>query len=96
MYYLFLYNALLSFGTFIKNYISKHGNSVFTIIIPFNNDYFEVSMELNILSDNYDKLADVFFRIDNNTSEDILIYKKNWYAGLCLFREEHRYYISIW
>jgi hypothetical protein len=87
---------LLSFEILIKRYIGKYGSSIFKAIIPFDNDYFEISMELNVLSDNYNNFVDTFFKIDSNTSEEILIYKKNWQAGLCLFREEHRYYISIW
>lgn len=87
---------LLSFEILIKKYIEKYGNSIFRVIIPFNDYYFETSMQLSVLVDNYNKIVDTFFKIDNNTSEEILICKKNIQAGLCLFREEHRYYISIW
>lgn len=87
---------LLSFGILIKKYIEKYGNSIFKVIIPFNDYYFETSMQLSVLVDNYNKIVDTFFKIDNNTSEEILIYKENRQAGLCLFREEYRYYISIW
>lgn len=87
---------LLSFEILIKKYIEKYGNSIFRVIIPFNDYYFETSMQLSVLVDNYNKIVDTFFKIDNNTSEEILICKKNIQSGLCLFREEHRYYISIW
>jgi hypothetical protein len=87
---------LLSFEVLMKKYIEKYGNSIFRVIIPFNDYYFETSMELSVLANNYTKFVDTFFKIDNNTSEEILIYKENKQAGLCLFREEHRYYISIW
>lgn len=87
---------LLSFEILIKKYIEKYGNSIFRVIIPFNDYYFEASIQLSVLVENYNKIVDTFFKIDNNTSEEILIYKENRQAGLCLFREEHRYYISIW
>lgn len=87
---------LLSFEILMKKYIEKYGNSIFRVIIPFNDYYFETSIQLSVLVDNYNKIVDTFFKIDNHTSEEILIYKENRQAGLCLFREEHRYYVSIW
>jgi hypothetical protein len=89
-------NILSSFEIFIKKYIDKCGTSIFKVILPFNNDYFEMSIELIVLSDLYNEIVDAFFKIDSNTSEEILLYKENYQAGLCLFREEHRYYISVW
>ncbi len=89
-------HILSLFKTSVDKYIIQFGSSSFKIIVPFDNDYFEVSIELSVLSDNYIKLVDTFFKIDVNTSDEILIYNDDCQSGLCLFREEHQYYISIW
>ncbi len=90
-------NDILSlFNILIKKYIEQNGNSAFKIIIPFNDYYFELSIFLNLIVDNYKKIIDTFFKIDNNASKEILIYKEDEQAGLCLLREEHRYFIAIW
>lgn len=90
-------NDILSlFNILINKYIEQNGNSAFKIIIPFNDYYFELSIFLNLIVDNYKKIIDTFFKIDNNASKEILIYKEDEQAGLCLLREEHRYFIAIW
>lgn len=89
-------DLLSSFNDLIKKYIEKNGDSDFKIIIPYNDYYFELSIHLNLIVDNYGKIIDRFFKIDNSTSKEILIYKEKGQTGLCLFREEHRYFIAIW
>lgn len=90
-------NYILSlFKISIKKYIEQNGDSEFKIIIPFEDYHFELSIYLNLMVDNYENIIETFFKIDNNTSKEILIYKEKGQAGLCLFREEYRYYISIW
>lgn len=89
-------NIISSFNILVKKYIEQNGDSDFRIIIPFDDYYFELSTNLSLIIANYEKIIDSFFKIDNRTIEEILIYKEKERAGLCLFREEHRYFIAIW
>ena len=89
-------NIISSFNILVKKYIEQNGDSDFRIIIPFDDYHFELSTNLSLIIANYEKIIDSFFKIDNRIIEEILIYKEKERAGLCLFREEHRYFIAIW
>jgi hypothetical protein len=84
---------------FIKvfnSFYSEYGDSKSIIDIPFDNDFFEVNTTLGVILKSLNKLLNNFFLIDEKTSREVLVYNENLSIGLCLFIEEHRYYISVW
>lgn len=91
-----IYDILSLFKILITKYIEQNGDSAFKMMVPFDGYDFELSVFLNWMVDNYEKITDTFFKIDDNTSQEILIYKEDEQAGLCLLSEEHRYFIAIW
>lgn len=86
----------------IKNNIQQYFNNLdnkkssYLIVIPFEGNFFETEIELNTLLSRFDFIINSFFKVDDNVSEEILIYQENLTKAFCLFREEHRYYISVW